>query len=88
MAAVTQGANFPGSIGRMIEPILPAVIAAQKMEGDLIENAVRANVSRVVARLRTASEPILLEPLKQKKLRIVGARYGLQTSDVDFFDAG
>lgn len=87
-SAVKEGTNFPGSIGQMIEPIIPAVISAQKKEGDLVENAVRDNVRRVVARLRTASEPMLMDPLKAGKLRIVGARYGLDDGEVDFFDEG
>jgi carbonic anhydrase len=85
---VKENASFPGSIGQMIEPIVPAVIKAQGQPGDLLDNAVRENVRRVVNRLRTASEPILLEPLKAKKLRIVGARYDLDDGDVDFFDEG
>jgi carbonic anhydrase len=85
---VKENASFPGSIGQMIEPIVPAVIKAQGQPGDLLDNAVRENVRRVVNRLRTAAEPILIEPLKAKKLRIVGARYDLDDGDVDFFDEG
>jgi carbonic anhydrase len=78
---VKENASFPGSIGQMIEPIVPAVIKAQGQPGDLLDNAVRENVRRVVNRLRTAAEPILIEPLKAKKLRIVGARYDLDDGD-------
>jgi carbonic anhydrase len=85
---VTKNATFPGSIGQMIEPIVPAVIRAQGQSGDLLDNAVRENVRRVVNRLRTASEPILLDPLRAGKLKIVGARYDLDDGDVDFFDEG
>lgn len=88
VSAVKEGTSFPGSIGQMIEPIIPGVISAQKKQGDLVDNAVRDNVRRVVARLRTASEPMLMEPLKAGKLRIVGARYSLDDGDVDFFDEG
>ena len=87
-AAVTEGANFPGSIGQLIEPIIPAVLTAQKQPGDLVENAVKENVRRVVQRLRTASEPMLMDPLRTGKLKIVGARYSLDDGDVDFFDEG
>jgi carbonic anhydrase len=83
---VKNNASFPGAIGQMIEPILPAVIKAQSQTGDLLDNAVRENVRRVVNRLRTAAEPILLDPLRAGKLRIVGARYDLDDGDVDFFD--
>ena len=88
VSVVTRNATFPGSIGRMIEPIVPAVLQAQRDPGDLLDNAVRRNVSRTVDRLRTASEPLLLAPLAAGKLRIVGARYDLDDGSVDFFDTG
>ena len=84
---VTEDAVFPGSIGRMVEPIVPAVLRAQKQEGDLLDNAVRENVRRTVARLRTA-EALLVDPIKANKLKIVGARYDLNDGSVDFFDEG
>jgi carbonic anhydrase len=71
----------------MVEPIVPAVLKAQSQPGDLLDNAVRENVRRTVQRLRT-SEVLLAEPLKAKKLRIVGARYDLDDGGVDFFDEG
>ena len=84
---VTKNATYPGSIGRMIEPIVPAVLRAQtEKPNDLLHASIRTNVARTVNRLRTASEPILLDPLKTKKLRIVGAAYDLDNGSVDFFD--
>lgn len=85
---VKENATFPGSIGQMIEPIVPAVLRAQTQTGDLLDNAVRENVRRVVGRLRTSSEPLLLEPQRAGILRVVGARYDLDNGDVDFFDEG
>ncbi len=58
---------------------------ARSQEGDLVENAVGENVRRTVTRLRTSPEPILLEPLQEGKLRIVGARYDLGDGKVDWF---
>lgn len=86
MDVVDKNAVFPGSIGRMIEPIIPAVLAAREMPGDKVEQAVRANVRRVTERLRTASEPILLDPQRAGKVKVVGAYYALDTGRVDFFD--
>jgi carbonic anhydrase len=87
MEVVTRNAVYPGSIGRMIEPIVPAVLQAQaNRPNDLLHASIRANVSRTVGRLRTASEPVLLDPLKAKTLRIVGAAYDLDDGSVDFFD--
>jgi carbonic anhydrase len=86
MEVVEKNATFPGSIGAMIEPIIPAVLTARTQPGDKLDAAIRANVSRVVERLRTASEPILLEPQRQGKLKVVGAYYDLDSGRVDFFD--
>lgn len=86
VSVVLQNATYPGSIGRMIEPIVPAVLQARDDPGDLLDNAVRRNVSRTVERLRTASEPLLLDPLAAGRLKIVGARYDLDDGSVDFFD--
>lgn len=81
---VTKDTRFPGSIGRMIEPILPAVMAAQRANdgGDLVEHAVEENVRRMVDRLQTYSEPMLLEPQERGELKVVGAVYSLETGEV------
>lgn len=81
---VLKDSRFPGSIGRMIEPIIPSVLAAQRTGGsaDLVERAIAENVRRVVERLQKFSEPLLLDPQKQGKLMIVGAVYSLSRGDV------
>ena len=43
----------------MIEPIIPAVLEVRGSEGDMLDNAIRANVSRVVKQLRTTTDPLL-----------------------------
>lgn len=86
VSVVEDNATFPGAIGQMVEPIIPAVLTAKSRPGDLVENAVRANVDRTVARLRSASEPLLTDPQKVGKLRVVGAAYSLDTGNVDFFN--
>jgi carbonic anhydrase len=85
VAVVKEDATFPGSIGQMIEPIIPAVLHAQHQEGDLLDNAVRENVRGIVMRLRTSPEPILLEPLQARRLKIVGACYDLEDGTIDWF---
>jgi carbonic anhydrase len=87
VSVVKENTTFPGSIGQMVEPIVPAVLKVQGQPGDLLDNAVRENVRRTVNRLRT-SEALLTEPLKAGKLKIVGARYDLDDGSVDFFDEG
>ncbi len=83
---VEEDATFPGSIGKMIEPILPAVLRARR-DGthDLLDRSVRCNVHRVVDRLRN-TETLLQEPQAQGRLRIIGARYDLDDGSVEFFE--
>lgn len=85
---VKSNATFPGSIGRMIEPIIPAVLASRGQDGDELDNAVRANVRRVVDQLRNQTDPLMQKPLGEGRLKVVGARYDLDTGQVDFFDRG
>ncbi len=87
VSVVQDGATFPGSIGQMVEPIIPAVLDARRSNpADLQDASVRGNVRRTVTRLREFSEPMVLDRIKQRKLRIVGARYDLDDGNVDFFD--
>jgi len=86
VSLVRDNTMFPGSIGRMIEPIVPAVLEARADPGDLLDNAVLRNVRRTVQRLKTASEPMLLRPLAAGRLKIVGARYDLDDGAVVFFN--
>lgn len=88
LQVVSKNATFPGSVGQMIEPIIPAVLrakSASKQKGEeLLDECVRENVRRVVTRLRRA-EPSLTDALRTGKLKIVGARYDLDDGKVDFF---
>jgi carbonic anhydrase len=88
VSVVQDNATYPGSIGQMIEPIIPAVLKAasgSKLKGEeLLDAAVHENVRRTVNRLRT-SEPSLIEPLRNGKLKVVGARYDLDDGRVSFF---
>lgn len=88
LSVVEKHTVYPGSIGQMIEPIIPAVLKAKStgtLKGEaLLHAAVRENVSRIVTRLRT-SEFALVEPLRAGKLRVVGAQYDLDDGKVDFF---
>jgi carbonic anhydrase len=86
MDVVAKNARFPGRIGNMVEPIIPAVLEARGRAGDPLEAACKANVSRTVRTLRAESDPLLLEPQRQGRLKVVGAYYELGTGRVDFFD--
>lgn len=86
MSVVETNARFPGKIDDMIEPIIPAVLEARGQDGDATENAVKQNVRRVVRNLREESDPLLLKPLADGRIKVVGAYYHLDSGAVDFFD--
>ena len=87
VSVVEDGTVFPGAIGQMIEPIIPAVLTAKgKKSKDLLEDSVKSNIQRTVARLRSASEPALMNPIKAGTVKVVGAYYSLENGKVDFFD--
>ena len=91
LSVVERNAQFPSAISRMVEPILPAIISARaglKPGENLLDACVSANVRRVVAELRESSDPILNDPIKDGLVKVVGARYDLDTGEVDFFDRG
>ena len=88
VSVVEKNTVYPGSIGQMVEPIIPAVLKARAqggLKGDgLLDAAVRENLRRTVDRLRTA-EPAMIDRIKAGKLLVVGARYDLDDGKVDFF---
>ncbi len=77
--------SLPGSIGELVATIKPAVLQARGKPGDLLDNAIRANVHRGVERLKTL-EPILAGPVKQGKVKVVGATYDLRSGKVSLVD--
>lgn len=87
---VERNTHFPGAVGAMLQPIIPAVLAARAAhpEGDLVDQSVRENVRQVVQHLRETASPALLERQASGALRVVGARYDLDDGVVDFFDIG
>ena len=79
---VEKGAQTPGHIASLVEVIWPAVNKMRGRPGDLLDNAITANVALVVERLK-ATPPTLSEFVQKGKLRIVGARYDLDTGAVE-----
>ena len=82
---VEKNAGFPGVIGEMIQPIIPAVLAVKGQGGDLLEASIRSNARRVAHRLTTQST-VLRQALGQGKLKVVAARYSLSDGDVDWME--
>jgi carbonic anhydrase len=79
----TKQAKFPGSIGPMVRPIVPAASAMRGKPGDFVDNTVRESARRTARRLGTAS-PILAHLVKDGKLKIVAARYSLDDGKVEY----
>jgi carbonic anhydrase len=82
---VTQNATFPGSIGPMIQPIIPAALAVRDAAGDFADNTAKESAKRTAARL-TASSTILAEAAGAGKVKINAAIYDLSTGIVTYLD--
>jgi carbonic anhydrase len=80
---VTKDATFPGAIGDMVAPIIPAVLRAQRQQGDLVANSVKENVRGIVRQLRE-QDALLGGPARDGKLQIEGAYYSLGDGSVQF----
>ncbi len=89
---VTDNAQQPPALEKMLRPIIPAVVDARASlptpDADLVDHAVHTNVRHVVAGLRTTRDPLLSDALGAGKLKVVGAYYDMDSGKVDFFDRG
>jgi carbonic anhydrase len=82
---VTKNATYPGVIGRMIEPIVPAALAVRNDPGDFADNAARESARRTAANLPTVSK-IIADLVGAGKMKIVAAIYDLQSGVVTYLD--
>ncbi len=80
VAATIKGAQVPGQIGSLLEAIKPAVARSEGQKGDRLENACKANVLVQIEKLK--SSPVLSQLIQEKKLKIIGGYYDLDTSRV------
>jgi carbonic anhydrase len=79
---VEKHTKLPGSIGPMVDAIVPAARAVQGMPGDFVDNAVRENAKRTAAKILSQSK-IVEELRAHGKVKIVYARYDLFSGVVD-----
>lgn len=79
--ALENHTEAEGSISALVEGIKPAVEKAKGQPGDLLDNAVRANVEATVSRLKESF--IMAQALTEGKIKIVGGRYDLDTGSVE-----
>jgi len=85
VSAAVEGGAPHGHVEAIVKRIAPAVADARKQPGDLVDNAVRANVRDVVAAIRKQSHS-LADLEHEGKLKIVGARYDLDTGEVTILE--
>lgn len=81
VAHYTEGTACDDPLSRFI---LPAVQRAATLPGDLLDNAVRQNITLTVAQLRT--DPLLRHKVASGELLIIGALYELASGLVTFFE--
>ena len=72
---------LPGNINELVNLIKPAVVRAKGHAGDLLQNAIKANVEIGVERLR-GLEPVLASSVRQGKVKVVGGVYELRSGQV------
>ena len=82
VTAAAQSADEPGHVSTIVKAIQPAVKKARKMQGDLVENATRTNVSIMVNKIKS-SKPILAEMVKKGEIEIIGAYFNIETGAVE-----
>jgi carbonic anhydrase len=82
---VTKSATYPGAIGPMIEPIVPAALAVRSDPGDFVDNTAKESAKRTATRLKAASS-LIADLAGSGKLKIVAAIYDLKTGVVTYLD--
>ena len=80
---VTKNATYPGAIGPMIEPIVPAALAVKDVAGDFVTNAAKESAKRTADRLAKSSS-LIAGLASQGKLKIAAAIYDLQSGAVSY----
>jgi carbonic anhydrase len=78
---INEKDTLPGAIAGLVDAIKPAVVKAKGEAGNLVEEATKANVGIGVERLKTL-EPVLADPVKKGRVKVVGGVYDLRTGGV------
>jgi carbonic anhydrase len=81
VALAERDTDLPGSLRDMLLPMLPAALVAIRAGGDKTERAVVENVTRMRDRLLRVS-PVMAAATAAGRLKVVGARYDLEQSEV------
>lgn len=78
-----KGTKLPGSIGPMVDAILPAANAMKGKDGDFVANVVRESAKLTAEKIATQSE-IVSHLAHEGKVKVVYATYDLDTGVVEF----
>ena len=86
VTAAVMGGEAEGHLDSIVNFIEPAVDDAREMgnASDLLNNSIDNNVYNIVDELKD-SQPILSEKVENGELLIVGARYHLESGEVEVF---
>jgi carbonic anhydrase len=87
VTAAVNGGAVEGHLGCLIDFIEPAVNDSRETgdQGDLLNSTIDRNVFNIVDDLKT-SEPVLSEKVESGELMIVGARYHLDSGEVELLE--
>lgn len=80
---VKNHTKLPGSIGPMVEAIVPAARAVMGKPGDFVDNAVRENARLTAMKIGRQSH-IVQGLVHSGKVKVVYGRYDLDTGNVEF----
>ena len=80
---VEKHTKLPGSIGPMVNAIVPAAKAVRGMPGDFVDNTVRESANRTAMKVASKSE-IVSHLIKENKVKVIAARYDLDDGRVEF----
>lgn len=80
VTAAVENKPLPGAIGSFVDAILPAVNQVKGQPGDIVDNAVSANVRYQVGQLMRSQ--LVRDRQQSGQLQVVGARYDLDTGTV------
>ncbi|MGZ3409886.1 MAG: carbonic anhydrase [Xanthobacteraceae bacterium] len=82
--SIKDSTTLPGHLPSLVTALSPAVKAVLDKGGNTLDNAIRQNVVLNVERLKSAS-PIIDKFVGDKKVRVVGGIYHLDTGRVEVF---
>jgi carbonic anhydrase len=82
---VTKNVTYPGVIGRMIQPIVPAALAVRDLPGDFADNTAKESANRTAAQLPNVSR-LVGDLVGTGKVKIVAAIYDLETGVVTYIE--